>query len=221
MVRRIHTIDEMRPNVFEALKRAYIKRGVVPPQPKLDPKPSEPPAQAAAKKPESESPSKPKEEKSSSKATSPEDEQEKSSPKNPQSEQTLHEVAANTDDKLFEASTVFPFTLVPDTLTLDREKLTIANRIFWKTANITSTPVSEIMSCEANVGPIFGSIHLTFRFFTDNQREIKYLWREDAMRFQRLMHGYIIANRKEVDVSKIKKSELIELLLKLGTGASD
>ena len=132
---------------------------------------------------------------------------------------TLVELTEKSQDILYEASTVFPFTLFPDTITLDREKLTIANRLFWRTANITSTPVSEIMSCEANVGPFFGSLHLTFRFFTDNQRTVKFLSRSDAERLQRLIHGYIIAHRREVDCSNINKDDLKKLLLELGQGA--
>jgi hypothetical protein len=237
VVKRLRSINELEPDIFDAIKRAYIKMGIVPkPKQEIIKKQQErkPTTSHQADKPpkpeESESLSdsiKSKKEADESTPNAedggggPEKEQQKTSPKQPKPEQTLHEITANADDVLFEASTVFPFTLVPDTITLDREKLTIANRYFWKTANITSTPVSEIMSCEANLGPIFGSLHLTFRFFTDNVREIKFFWREDAMNFQRMMHGYIIANRKEIDVSHIPTPELIQLLDRLGTGATD
>jgi len=124
-------------------------------------------------------------------------------------------------DVLYEAETIFPFTLFPDTITLDREKLTIADRFFWRIAKITSTPISEIMSCEANVGPFFGSLHLTFRFFTDNQRTVSFLTRNDAIQMQRLIHGFIIAHRREIDTTNIEKDKLVELLTELGQGASD
>ena len=133
----------------------------------------------------------------------------------------LEELTQKSLDVLYEAETVFPFTLFPDTITLDREKLTIADRFFWRTAKITSTPISEIMSCEANVGPFFGSLHLTFRFFTDNQRTVSFLPRNDATQMQRLIHGYIIAHRREIDTSNIEKDKLVELLMELGQGASD
>lgn len=134
---------------------------------------------------------------------------------------TLVELTEKSQDILYEATTVFPFTLFPDTITLDREKLTIAKRYFWRTANITSTPVSEIMSCEASVGPFFGSLHLTFRFFTDNQRTLSFLTRSDALEMQRLIHGYIIAHRREIDTTSVNKKRLVELLTDLGQGASD
>lgn len=134
---------------------------------------------------------------------------------------TLTELTENSQDILYEATTVFPFTLFPDTISLDREKLTIANRLFWRTANITSTPISEIMTVEANVGPFFGSIHLTFRFFADNQRTVPFLTRSDATNLQRLLHGYIIAHRREIDCTNVDTEDLKKLLSELGQGASD
>jgi hypothetical protein len=135
--------------------------------------------------------------------------------------ENLEELTAKSQDILYEATTAWPFTLFPDTITLDREKLTIANRFFWRVANITSVPVGEIMSAEVIVGPFFGSLHLTFRFFANNERTLNFLWRKDAVEIQRLIHGYIIAHRREIDVTSVKKDELIALLTELGQGASD
>jgi hypothetical protein len=133
----------------------------------------------------------------------------------------LRELTAKSQDVLYEATTVWPFTLFPDTITLDREKLTIANRYFWRTANITSVPVGEIMSAEATVGPFFGSLHLTFRFFANNERTISFLPHRAAIEMQRLIHGYIVAHRREIDVSSVSKDELCKLLKELGQGVTD
>jgi len=71
------------------------------------------------------------------------------------------------------------------------------------------------------VGPFFGSLHLTFRFFTNNEKVVSFLPRQDAIELQRLIHGYIIAHRREIDVTSVKKDKLITLLAELGQGASD
>jgi hypothetical protein len=209
VAKTIHSLDEIRPNVFEALKRAYVKRGIIRAPKKLpqntDSDLSEPTTLDGSEKTS---------DKPGMKVSSPDS-------KNAKGPETLTELTQNSQDILFEASTVWPFTLFPDTITLDREKLTIANRFFWRVANITSTPISEIMTCEANVGPFFGSIHLTFRFFADNQRGINFLSRDDATKFQRLLHGFIIAHRREIDTSNVNKEDLIKMLLELGQGASD
>jgi hypothetical protein len=136
------------------------------------------------------------------------------------SEQLL-ETAKKSHDILFKATTVFPFTLFPDTITIDREKVTIANRFFFQVAKITSSPVNDIQSVEANVGPFFGSVRLTSRFFYRNIRIVKYLWRADALKIQRIVQGYIIVSQKEIDCSNIDKDKLVALLLDLGRGSTD
>lgn len=205
-IRSPHTV---RLDVPQAIKRAFMHRGLIVGRHKQ-------PSPPAAAKPRSKPKSAAAEELGSKK---PLDNQPQDS-KSAKGPDTLVELTEKSQDVLYEANSVFPFALFPDTITLDREKLTIANRLFWRTANITSTPVSEIMSCEANVGPFFGSLHLTFRFFTDNQRTLNFLSRHDAETMQRLIHGYIIAHRREVDCSNINKEDLKKLLLELGQGAS-
>jgi hypothetical protein len=212
MPKSIQAVNSINLDVLQAVKRAFLHRGVVvgPEQIKTlekkadDVKLNTKHADKNADDGEKKSLEKP-----------PDDTKSAKGPEN------LVELTEKSQDVLYEATTVFPLTLFPDTITLDREKLTIAKRLFWRTANITSTPVSEIMSCEANVGPFFGSLHLTFRFFTDNQRTVSFLSRADAIEMQRLIHGYIIAHRREIDVTSVDKKRLVDLLSSLGQGATD
>lgn len=133
----------------------------------------------------------------------------------------IEEVKQQTEEVLYEAETVFPFTLFPDTLKLDREKFTMAKRTFFRTATISSVPVSEIMSAEASVGPFFGSLHLILRFFNDNEKTFTFLPRKDAINLQRLLHGFIIAHHKAIDLSKVPAKELRETLTQIGQGVKD
>lgn len=142
----------------------------------------------------------------------------KEQPKVSDDTQELAKATEGAHDILYKANTVFPFNLFPDTVVLDREKLTIANRVFFGVARITSVAIQDILSVEADVGPFFGSLHLTSRFFFTNPRHITYLWRNDAIKFQRLLQGYIIAREQNIDCSKIEKKELIKLLEDLGKG---
>lgn len=121
-----------------------------------------------------------------------------------------HEVLAT-------ATTVFPFTLFPDTVTIDRAKLTITKRSFVQTAEVMSIRIEDILNVTANVGPIFGSLHIVSRVLnTDKPYEIKFLWREDGLKLKRVMQGYIIAIQKEIDCSPLKTEELSSMLNQLG-----
>lgn len=130
-------------------------------------------------------------------------------------------MALKAHDILFRANTVFPFNLFPDTVTVDREKLTIANRFFFATAKITSVPIRDILSVEADVGPFFGSIQLTSRYFFTNPRSVTFLRRKDALDLQRLLQGYIIAHEQHIDCSKMDAQQLKILLEDLGRGDTD
>lgn len=130
----------------------------------------------------------------------------------------LAAIAVKSHDILFKANTIFPFTLFPDTVTLDREKLSFANRFFFQVAKITSVPVRDILSVEADIGPFFGSVHTRSRFFITNPKSIRWLWRSDAEKLQRLLQGYIIAHEQEIDCDDIEKTKLVAMLNDLGTG---
>ena len=132
--------------------------------------------------------------------------------------QELLETTMQAHEVLMTVETVFPFTLFPDTVTIDREKITITQRLFFQVAKINSTQISDIQSIQANVGPFFGSLRITSKFFVNNPQSVKFLWRHDAEKVQRLVQGFIIAKQKDIDCSEIDKDKLIAMLSDLGSG---
>jgi hypothetical protein len=130
----------------------------------------------------------------------------------------LVDVTTKSHEILFKANTVFPFGLFPDTVTLDREKLTFTSRFFFSVSKTTSVPVRDILSVEVDTGPFFGSVHTSSRYFITNPYSINFLWRKDAIRLQRLLQGYIIAEEQGIECTNIEKDKLIVLLNDLGKG---
>jgi hypothetical protein len=128
----------------------------------------------------------------------------------------LFDATKKASEILYKADTVFPFTLFPDTITIDREKLSISYREFFRVAKVVSTPLDDIESVDVNVGPFFGSLRITSKFFVNNTRYVKFLTREDAEKLQSILQGHKLAKEKEIDCSSIKKDELIMMLEKLG-----
>lgn len=196
MPREIKSLREVHLDVFTSLKRAFIRRGFIPRRPKkIIHGIADEPTILVVDTPID---------------TVLETGQAK-----------LIDMTQKAQDILFQADSVFPFILFPDTVTLDREKLTIANRLFFRVAKITSVPIADILSVEADVGPFFGSVHLTSRYFFTNVRSIKFLSRHNAVKLQRLLQGYIIAYQRKVDCTNISTKDLITLLNDLGQGSSD
>jgi hypothetical protein len=133
----------------------------------------------------------------------------------------LYNTAVKAHDIVYKTQTVFPFTLFPDTISIDREKVTVANRFFFRVATVISTPIADIKSIESNVGPFFGSLKITSEAFTNNVRIIKFLSREDSIKIQRIIQGFMISRQKEIDVTKIETHELITMMMELGRGGTD
>ncbi len=138
-----------------------------------------------------------------------------------QETEKLYKVTVQANDTLFSIDSIFPFTLIPDTVTLDREKVTFIHRLFFQTAQIISVRISEILSIEADVGPLFGSLKMTSRFFVKNPTRINWLWREDAIKMRDLIQGYIITAQKEIDCSNTPTEELKLLLQNLGHSSTE
>lgn len=117
------------------------------------------------------------------------------------------------------ATTVFPFTLIPDTVSIDREKLTVAHRVFVRVAEVLSIRISDILNITADVGPFFGSLKIASHV-SSQPLTVSYLWRNDALRFKRIAQGYLIALQKKIDLSPFSNPELAEMLDRLGQAQS-
>lgn len=129
----------------------------------------------------------------------------------------LAEAIGNSNDVLFRATTVFPFTLFPDTLTIDRSKITVTHRDFLRAGEVLSIGIEDVLNVTASVGPIFGSIKIATRFFDPAKPyEIDHFWRKDALKIKRIAEGYIIAKQKGIDCSALSTPELAKTLDELG-----
>ena len=129
----------------------------------------------------------------------------------------LSTVTIKSHEVLFQANTVFPFTLFPDTVTVDREKVSFTSRFFFGIAKLTGVPIRDILSVEADIGPFFGSVHTSSRYFVTNPKSINWLRRKDAEKLQRLLQGYVIAHEQDINCDNIPKDKLIAMLTALGT----
>ncbi len=132
----------------------------------------------------------------------------------------LINITEGAHDNLITANTVFPFMLFPDTLSIDRQKLTITHRSFFRTSSTISVQIDDVQVAKVDVGPFFGSVHLASKFFVDNIQSIHFLKRADAIRIQRLLQGYMIAHHRKIDCASIDNDQLVILLNELGQSST-
>lgn len=133
----------------------------------------------------------------------------------------LTQVIDSAHEVLASAKTVFPFTLFPDFVVLDRTKLTITTRSFFMVGEVVSLRIQDILNVTADVGPFFGSLKIWTRYFNNNDHpyEVHWMWRSDALKISRIMQGYLIALKNKVDCTPLSSKELAQMLDQLGRGA--
>jgi hypothetical protein len=128
----------------------------------------------------------------------------------------LTTTVSNSQEILVKANSVFPFTLFPDTISIDRTNLTIAHRIFYKLAVIITIKVEDILNVTPNIGPFFGSLRIATVFVDPKSPyTINYLRRDDALKINRILQGYKIALQQKLNTSMLNKEELVEMLDRL------
>jgi hypothetical protein len=131
--------------------------------------------------------------------------------------------AVNTSHEiLMTAKTVFPFTLFPDTVSIDRTNLTIAHRVFFKIAVIVTIKIEDILNITPNIGPFLGSLRIVTTF-VDNKSPyvVNYLSRADALKINRILLGYKVALEQKIDTDSLSKEELVKLLDRLARDGTE
>jgi hypothetical protein len=221
MARKIKSLDEAPVDIVEAIKRGFIHRGFIPRKYRRNSQLQEESSKEDSPKSKKNPAKDPGADVIDSQKDSQEAAKDPDEPEPGEVHEKLIDITEKAQDILFTADTVFPFTLFPDTITLDREKLTVVQRFFFRVAKVITVPITSMISADANVGPFFGSVHMTSKYFIDNTHTVNFLWRHDAEEVHRLMQGFIIAQEKNIDVSDIDMQDLRALLRDLGHGTNE
>jgi hypothetical protein len=130
--------------------------------------------------------------------------------------QDLRQAAKNAREVLLKAKAIFPLDLFPDSITIDREKVTVVKRPFINLQEVNSIHIKDILNVEADAGPFLGSLKIWTRFFSSEPLEVKFLKRKDSLSIKQLLQGYIIATQKDIDCTDVEMKELVPMLRQLG-----
>lgn len=124
-----------------------------------------------------------------------------------------HQVLANV-------RTVFPLTLFPDSIVVDRTKISITYRSFFWSSRVISFQVEDVLNVSSSVGPLFGSLTIASRVMsTVDHFPVNFLWRSDAIFLKQLIQGHIIAKNNKLETDQLGRSEMVAMLCELGGDA--
>jgi len=131
------------------------------------------------------------------------------------SEKELQQAIVGSNTVLAKADTTL--TLFPDTLCVDRAKVTLSKRLFFRAAEVVSMRIEDILNVTATLGPFFGTIKIVSRVMNDEEPiTVGKFWRTDAIRLKRIIQGYVIALQRNIDCSVLPTKELADQLYQLG-----
>lgn len=132
----------------------------------------------------------------------------------------LKKAVKYSHEVLGSASTVFPITLFPDSIIVDRTKLSIIRRDFFWTSNTISFQIEDILNVSCGIGPVFGSLTIASRVMsTVDHFQVNYLWRNDAIFLKHLIQGHVIAKQSKLETDQLTREEMVETLCELGMDA--
>lgn len=131
----------------------------------------------------------------------------------------LNKMVEQSKEVLAAAQTVIlPNNLFPDTVILDRQKVTINRKTFFWSSDVISIHIEDILNVSTSTGPLFGSLTISSRVMNSTDHyQINYFWRHDALHLKHIIQGYMIAAHNDIDTSHMPREQLIEKLEELGT----
>lgn len=130
----------------------------------------------------------------------------------PDSKQALTEAIRNTTEVIAMITIPLP---INSKLILTRQKLVYEKGTLFS-RHVYSIEPKGVINVTASIGPIFGIIYFSHEA-KDFPKQIGLIWRKDAIRMKRIIDGYILANRQNINISDIEAAELLPMLVKLGT----
>lgn len=130
---------------------------------------------------------------------------------------SLKRLVRKSHEVLATARTVFLVKLFPDDIIIDRTKITIVKRSFFWSSSVISIRVEDILNVATEVGPLFGSVTIASRVMNSvDHFQIGFLWRGDAIFIKHIIQGYVFALQNNVDIGKLSRKELLDMLSELG-----
>jgi len=129
--------------------------------------------------------------------------------------QELKDAIEGSNEVLVSATTTL--SLFPDTIIVDRAKLTVIRRTFLRSAEVMSIRIEDILNVTATVGPFLGTVKVVSRVLNaEKPYSVGKFWRDDATRLKRITQGYVIALQRNIDCSALPLRELSKMLDELG-----
>lgn len=123
-------------------------------------------------------------------------------------DKTLDTLLEQNAEILLKVRSVFPFKLFPTTVTIDRTKVVIMDRVFFFSKISRTLPIKDIGTVVVETGFPFASLRMTSKLPNHDSLTVTHLWENQADKARRIIDGLILADRESVDILQVPQEEL-------------
>ncbi len=118
----------------------------------------------------------------------------------------------NANRIIYSISTVFPFTILPNSLIIEETKINLIFWIFLGSKQIHSVDIKDVTNVFLETTPFFANIRIVSRTFTENEISMNTLRKNEATKAKDIIEGMRFLNNKKIDTSKLSNEQLRDVL---------
>lgn len=133
------------------------------------------------------------------------------------SKETYEAIMNSDKGYLCKAETVFPFTLFPDSIYIDRDSLTIEYSMFFFSKKHLTFYLDQIHNVRLTKGVLFSSLFFEIDGYESDPPLVTYLWNSDAAKIKELVDGLLLTSKSQIDPHHLSDNELGNLVKKFNT----
>lgn len=130
----------------------------------------------------------------------------------------LARLVKKSGNTLLAVSSVFPFDIFPDVITIDENKVNVIHRNSWFSENVHSALIEDISEVTVEKNFFLATLKISdsnnVRF--PMELVIRKLRVKDALLARKLIEGLILVHRQRIDLSKIDINTVINEIGKIG-----
>lgn len=131
-------------------------------------------------------------------------------------EKVFEQLAQRSDEVLIKIQSIFPFDLFPDYVAVDKNKVTVVNRVFFGSGEVRAVPITYIAEVIVEANIFFATLTILDQKYDTQPIIVKHLRKSDALKVQKIIQGLVIADTKKVNVTQLDNTELVQKAEKMG-----
>lgn len=114
----------------------------------------------------------------------------------------------NSQKTLFIISSVFPFDLFPDQISIEPMQVNVSKKSFFATYHVQSIPLKNVADVFLQTSLFFATLKIIDSSYIENSIKVEYLPKDKACRARRIIMGLVIAMKENIDLSRLPLQDL-------------